>query len=345
MEKHRFKTAEFAALCGVKKDTLLHYDHIGLLKPQWVGENGYRYYSARQLPVYDLIAALRRLGTPLGEIRDYLARRSPQALLELLAEKEEALAQERRRLDQMEALLHNVRGKAQQAAQACPGQFRLEECPEVWCAVVEAPDFAGAGFQEAVYLLHVRQLLTWARAQGSPSQAPGDIICRESLERGRFFEDHYYCVVPPGTTGWEVRIRPGGDLCGAVSPGVLRLGVRRLPPAVGVGPPAGVCGGWGPLRRGPHQRLCHRGCPVLPVETQLEDQDPVRAAPRLFLAGRWCFGGMFGQRGKEIRGKRGKEVMGRQMKMLGEVVEDGAAQQRGKSFRFDLVEGSCADPA
>ncbi len=37
MEKHRFKTAEFAALCGVKKDTLLHYDHIGLLKPQWVG--------------------------------------------------------------------------------------------------------------------------------------------------------------------------------------------------------------------------------------------------------------------------------------------------------------------
>lgn len=53
MEKHRFKTAEFAALCGVKKDTLLHYDHIGLLKPQWVGENGYRYYSARQIPTYD----------------------------------------------------------------------------------------------------------------------------------------------------------------------------------------------------------------------------------------------------------------------------------------------------
>ena len=49
MEKHLFKTAAFAALCGVKKDTLLHYDHIGLLRPQEVGENGYRYYSARQL--------------------------------------------------------------------------------------------------------------------------------------------------------------------------------------------------------------------------------------------------------------------------------------------------------
>ena len=64
MENHYFKTAEFAALCGVRKDTLLHYDHIGLLKPQWVGENGYRYYAAQQLRTYDLIAALRRLGTP-----------------------------------------------------------------------------------------------------------------------------------------------------------------------------------------------------------------------------------------------------------------------------------------
>ena len=31
MENHYFKTAEFAALCGVRKDTLLHYDHIGCL--------------------------------------------------------------------------------------------------------------------------------------------------------------------------------------------------------------------------------------------------------------------------------------------------------------------------
>ena len=42
MEKHRFKTAEFAALCGVKKDTLLHYDHIGRLKPPGGGATGYR---------------------------------------------------------------------------------------------------------------------------------------------------------------------------------------------------------------------------------------------------------------------------------------------------------------
>ena len=178
MEKHRFKTAEFAALCGVKKDTLLHYDHIGLLKPQWVGENGYRYYSARQIPTYDLIATLRRLGTPLAEIRSYLTRRSPEALMDLLREKEADWEAERRRLARMGAFLHNAKDKMALAQTVRPGEIRLETFPEAHCAVVEAPDFAHAKFEEAVYLLHVRQLITWARENG--------------------------------TTGWPLRVRPAG---------------------------------------------------------------------------------------------------------------------------------------
>lgn len=210
MEKHYFKTAEFAALCGVKKDTLLHYDHIGLLKPQWVGENGYRYYAAQQLRTYDLIAALRRLGTPLAEIRDYLTRRSPQALLELLEEKEDQLAAERRRLEEMSRLLHTAMEATQLARSVRPGEIRLETLPPAHCAVVEAPNFAGGKFEEARYLLHIRQLLAWAREHGTFSLASGDIICRESMERGDFMEDYYFCLVPPETQGWPLRVRPGG---------------------------------------------------------------------------------------------------------------------------------------
>ena len=129
MENHYFKTAEFAALCGVRKDTLLHYDHIGLLKPQWVGENGYRYYAAQQLRTYDLIAALRRLGTPLAEIRDYLTRRSPQALLALLEEKEAQLAEERRRLEAVSRLLQTAMDTTRLAQQVQPGEIRLRSFP------------------------------------------------------------------------------------------------------------------------------------------------------------------------------------------------------------------------
>ena len=38
-------TGEFAALMGVSKHTLFHYDDIGLFSPEYVAENGYRMYS------------------------------------------------------------------------------------------------------------------------------------------------------------------------------------------------------------------------------------------------------------------------------------------------------------
>ena len=38
-------TGEFARMMRVSKDTLFHYDKIGLLKPEIVKTNGYRYYT------------------------------------------------------------------------------------------------------------------------------------------------------------------------------------------------------------------------------------------------------------------------------------------------------------
>ena len=153
--------------------------------------------------------------------------------MDLLREKEADWEAERRRLARMGAFLHNAKDKMALAQTVRPGEIRLETFPEAHCAVVEAPDFAHAKFEEAVYLLHVRQLITWARENGSPSQAPGDIICRESLERGDFMEDYYYCLVPPGPPSW--------DVCGSLPPGLLCLRIWRLPPASGLGAGAGVC--------------------------------------------------------------------------------------------------------
>ena len=45
-------TGEFAKICNVKKHTLFHYDDIGLLKPDYYDENGYRFYSYSQLILY-----------------------------------------------------------------------------------------------------------------------------------------------------------------------------------------------------------------------------------------------------------------------------------------------------
>ena len=47
--KGYFTTGEFAKLCNVKKQTLFHYDIIGILNPAITGYKGYRYYSEMQL--------------------------------------------------------------------------------------------------------------------------------------------------------------------------------------------------------------------------------------------------------------------------------------------------------
>lgn len=79
-----FTTGEFAKLCNVKKDTLFHYDRLGILKPEYVGENDYRYYSVTQYDVLSVILILRELGMSLKEIKEYMERRSPENLLQLL---------------------------------------------------------------------------------------------------------------------------------------------------------------------------------------------------------------------------------------------------------------------
>ncbi|WP_349948617.1 MerR family DNA-binding transcriptional regulator [Lacrimispora sp. BS-2] len=47
-------TSEFAKACGVSKYTLFHYDNIGILKPEYVNDKGYRFYSLKQFSTFDI---------------------------------------------------------------------------------------------------------------------------------------------------------------------------------------------------------------------------------------------------------------------------------------------------
>ncbi|MBL3642705.1 MerR family transcriptional regulator [Bacillus sp. RHFB] len=82
-----FTTGEFAKLCNVKKQTLIHYDEIGLLTPDIKNEKGYRYYSYQQFEVFSVITLLKEFNMPLKEIKWFLTNRSPMELIELFKEK------------------------------------------------------------------------------------------------------------------------------------------------------------------------------------------------------------------------------------------------------------------
>ena len=86
-KKQTFTIGQFAALHGINKKTLMWYDEIGLLKPAFIRENGYRCYTFKQSAELETILMLRDLHVPLKEIAVFMEKRSAPALADLFAEK------------------------------------------------------------------------------------------------------------------------------------------------------------------------------------------------------------------------------------------------------------------
>jgi MerR family transcriptional regulator, thiopeptide resistance regulator len=74
---------QFAKLAGVSVRTLHYYDEIGLLKPSWVGENGYRHYDEEALLRLQQILFYRELDLSLDEIKAVVGRRDFDVLIAL----------------------------------------------------------------------------------------------------------------------------------------------------------------------------------------------------------------------------------------------------------------------
>lgn len=86
--KDHFLVGELAALFDISADTLRYYDKINLIRPDAVGENGYRYYSVRSFFKLSRILFLKDLGIPLEEIKDYMGQKNTNKLVKMLEQKQ-----------------------------------------------------------------------------------------------------------------------------------------------------------------------------------------------------------------------------------------------------------------
>lgn len=105
------KLAEFA---GVSVRTLHYYDEIGLLKPEFRSNSGYRHYGPEAVVRLQQIMFFRELGFSLGEIGDIISRpdfdvlealRSHRTLLTRKAERVNQL------LDTVEKTIRDLKGE------------------------------------------------------------------------------------------------------------------------------------------------------------------------------------------------------------------------------------------
>ena len=73
-----FTISDFAKHSRTTRDTLLHYDKIGLISPVARGENGYRYYFGNQFAIVNVIRTFQEMGVTLKEIKRLRDSRTPE---------------------------------------------------------------------------------------------------------------------------------------------------------------------------------------------------------------------------------------------------------------------------
>ncbi len=99
-----FTIKQISELAHVTPRTLRYYDQIGLLPPEEIGENGYRYYSDMSLLKLQQILFYRELEIPLEQIKEMMGRQN----FDLLTALEDHKRQLGKKIDRLNKLITTV---------------------------------------------------------------------------------------------------------------------------------------------------------------------------------------------------------------------------------------------
>lgn len=124
------KIGDFAKLCGTNKRTLIHYEEIGLFSPAYIDERGYRFYSETQCDVFSIILALKEIGMPLNQIKNYLDKRNPDTLYKLLESQHKIIQDEIAHLKRLDLLIQTKRSLVEESRKITINTVATEFCEE-----------------------------------------------------------------------------------------------------------------------------------------------------------------------------------------------------------------------
>lgn len=191
--KNYFTTGEFARLCNVKKHTLFHYDQIGILCPEIVMDNGYRYYSHNQLEIFYTISMLKELDMPLADIKRYLDQRSPLAFLELLEQQQKEVTEKIKELQWLERFIRTKMELTQEGLSIPMNQILLENRSEEYLIVTK---YEGEDEDKAITAAMTEHLNFCHSLDIYSAYAIGGMIPTEGIvSRKGYFYSHFYTKV------------------------------------------------------------------------------------------------------------------------------------------------------
>lgn len=185
--------SEFAQHTGIKRDNLIFYDKMGLITPELRGENGYRYYTQRQLPTAFLVVSLRELGISIQTIKDYTQQRTPQKMIELFERQKEKIEIEMKTLHQLKGIMELYTDITTKALQEDSASIQIKQRQQ-------EPVFFGPSLDESQSFSEERMndFYEYAAAHAMALTYPlGIVYSKESLRAGSIpFPEQFYFKVP-----------------------------------------------------------------------------------------------------------------------------------------------------
>lgn len=202
-ENRLFTISEFARLSGIRRANLIFYDRSGVLKPERIERNGYRYYGARQLGTAYLLMTLKEFGMPLKAIQAITRERTPERILAVFKERKAGIHREIERLRQNLLMMRAYERHIGEAGEVDENRLEIRTLPA-------EPVFPGpvnkASRDEAVSE-HLVEFYEYCDAKGVSFGFPlGREVSLASLRRREWFRTRrFYFRMPQGA-----RKKPAG---------------------------------------------------------------------------------------------------------------------------------------
>ena len=203
-----YTAGQLAKLCRISKDTLFLYEKKGLLKPAYISDNGYRYYSTDNFYQLDMILVLRSSGSSLHEIKAYLDNLSSANYIELLKEKIHYIEDEQRRLNLLKSKLYDSLNLTRDGMTAPLGNAHIEYQDVQYLLIKKAYNNVGGSPIVTAFSDLVNECLSLGFA---PGYHIGVFVSKERLENQNYSPDYCFTTYPKLIDNVDFFVKPAGN--------------------------------------------------------------------------------------------------------------------------------------
>ena len=175
-----YTVKKLALMSGVSVRTLHFYDEVGLLRPAYVGANGYRFYEEAQLLILQQILFYRELGFELKQIKRILTRPSFDRIAALQSHRKvlrKNLARTRKLIQTIDRTIKHLKGTKKMKSQELFVGFSPEQQAKHEQYLI---DRFGEKMKEEIAQSH-QKVSKWTKANWEKAGGTFNEICRDAV--------------------------------------------------------------------------------------------------------------------------------------------------------------------